>query len=371
VSAGSRHTFLIEGGGENAGRVQAAGFIESDFSYRGHLGLGPVDDCGPKGDPDKLCEGTNDPLPVTKVVDLDGELVDAPQFARVYAGAGVPSESGEMHALLISKDGRAYVSGNNNKGQLCLGTDTEYVDYFHEVKGFEGKAVRGAVGNEFTLILTSDGDVYGCGSNEIGQIGQGPNENISVEPVKIKELEGITDLATGLTFALFLNQDTGNIWGTGSNIHGQLCGFTNGNPTTVPQIFFRKQDSNVNADIIQVHANKESSYFLFSNGDVRACGRNDEGQLGNGNFLDTDEKDPIVKVKLNEDIVRLGSGPSSESVFFISDTSVWAAGQNYRYQLGIDEKGSRDTPVKVKFKGPIDVQFVSSSGTHTVANCGS
>ena len=138
----------------------------------------------------------------------------------------------------------------------------------------------------------------------------------------------------------------------------------------VLQIFFRKSDADVNSEIIQVHANKESSYFLFENGEARSCGRNDEGQLGNGNFVDTDEDTPIVKVALKEDIVRLGSGPSSESVFFIGEREVWAAGQNYRYQLGVGEIGSRDTPVKVEFDGPIDIQFISSSGTHTVANCG-
>ena len=136
------------------------------------------------------------------------------------------------------------------------------------------------------------------------------------------------------------------------------------------QIFFKKQDADVNADIVQVNANKESSYFLFANGEARACGRNDEGQLGNGNRIDTDEDTPIVKVKLKEDIVRIGSGPSSESVFFMGERDVWAAGQNYRYQLGIGEIGSRDIPVKVEFDGPVDIRHISSSGTHTVANCG-
>lgn len=72
VSAGSRHTFLVW----NDGTVEAAGFIESDFGYRGHLGLGPVQDC--EDEPNKLCENINDPLPVEKVVDAAGNLVDAP-----------------------------------------------------------------------------------------------------------------------------------------------------------------------------------------------------------------------------------------------------------------------------------------------------
>lgn len=231
VSAGSRHTFLIEGDGT----LQAAGFIESTFGYRGHLGLGPVQDCeNGKG---SLCELTNDPLPVKTVVGVDLKKEDAPQFERVYAGVGVPADSGEMHSLVISKDGRAYVAGNNNKGQLCLGDlKSPYEDLFHQVNlpGDAGKAVRGAVGQEFTLILTDKGKVYGCGTNEIGQIGQGDNVDYSAKPVQIEELEGINDLATGLGFAIFLNRDKNKVWGIGGNLYGQLCGFSGGSPLTRP-----------------------------------------------------------------------------------------------------------------------------------------
>jgi len=92
--------------------------------------------------------------------------------------------------------------------------------------------------------------------------------------------------------------------------------------------------------------------------------------LGNGDFVNTSDQlsKPIVKVDLKAKVNRLGSGPSAQSVFFISDNSVWASGINDRFQLGIDKIGSRDKPVKVEFEGPVEIEFVSSSGTHTVAN---
>lgn len=224
VAAGSRHTFLIQGDGT----AIAAGFVESDFSYRGHLGVGPVQDC--KGDIKKLCEGENDPLEITKVKNVDGKLEDPPAFDRVYAGVGIPADSGEMHSVLVAKNGKVYIAGNNNKGQLCLSPDdVEYENYFHEVKGVP-KVKAAAVGEEFTLLLTEDGDVYGCGSNEVGQIGQGEKVDFSDKPVLIKGLEGIDDLSTGLTFAIFLDKDKGRIWGTGSNLYLQQCGFTGGEP---------------------------------------------------------------------------------------------------------------------------------------------
>ncbi len=75
-----------------------------------------------------------------------------------------------------------------------------------------------------------------------------------------------------------------------------------------------------------------------------------------------------MNVALSERIVRLGSGPSSQSVFFIGEEHVWASGLNDRYQLGINEIGSRAEPVMVEFEGPVEIEFVSSSGSHSVAN---
>lgn len=121
--------------------------------------------------------------------------------------------------------------------------------------------------------------------------------------------------------------------------------------------------------MIQVETNRESSYFLFEDGVARSCGRNDEGQLGNGDDVNSsDQKQPMVKVDLKEEIVRIGSGPSSQSVFFITAEAVYASGLNDRYQLGIDDIGSEFSPVEVKFEGPVEIEFVSSSGSHTVAN---
>ena len=236
VSAGSRHTFLIEAGGT----VQAAGFIESDSGYKGHLGLGPsITRCEGREIWSGVCKEQDIPRPVTTVVDADGKKVDAPPFRHAYAGVGVASDSGAMHALLISEDGKAYLSGNNNKGQLCLG-NLDPVDYFHEVKGVDN-VVKGAVGEDFTLLVTESGQVYGCGSNEVGQLGEGPELAQSNVPIEIKgdsgDINGITDVATGLGFALYLNGETGEVWGSGSNIYGQLCAFTEGIPSIfVPQV---------------------------------------------------------------------------------------------------------------------------------------
>ena len=114
-------------------------------------------------------------------------------------------------------------------------------------------------------------------------------------------------------------------------------------------------------------AGSESSYFLFSDGSVGSCGRNNEGQLGDGTFIDRDKT--AVIIPHDDKIVGLGSGPSSQSVFFIGESyTVYAAGANDRYQLGLDPPDSVAEPAPVAFTNQeVDIVKISSSGTHTVA----
>ena len=121
--------------------------------------------------------------------------------------------------------------------------------------------------------------------------------------------------------------------------------------------------------IVQIQSSRESSYYLFDSGEVLACGRNNEGQLGNDSEdrLNTSEEEPIVKVELEDEVRSIHSGPSAYSVFFVGDEMVWAAGMNDRYQLGIDGIGSKVAPVELGFEGPVNIIHLSSSGSHTVA----
>lgn len=127
----------------------------------------------------------------------------------------------------------------------------------------------------------------------------------------------------------------------------------------------REEDTKV------IMAGRESSYFLLGNGMIKACGRNDEGQLGDGSFVDS----AFVTVDIPDGnvMIDIASGPSSQSAFFFGQSSVFGAGSNDRFQLGIGERGSRKFPVEIDFDVLLSVEGIekiSSSGTHTVAlNC--
>ena len=220
VSAGPRYTLLIDADGD----AYASGFIEAKFEYKGHFGVNP----------DKLSEGSNTWKKID-TVSVDGEERSPPIFDKAYTGAIASANTGEMHSLLIDQDGNVYVTGNNNRGQLCLG-DTEARFIPHKIS-LDDKAVAAALGEDFTLILLENGKVYGCGSNEKGELGLGPDIKSVSAPNDGNGLSNIQDLSSGLNFALFLTK-SGKAYSTGSNIFMQHCQDSSGEPITTPQVIW-------------------------------------------------------------------------------------------------------------------------------------
>ena len=98
--------------------------------------------------------------------------------------------------------------------------------------------VAAAVGLDFTLLLFADGRVFGCGSNENGELGLGDNVPSVAVPTEIfiPGIRRVEEIASGLRFGLYLERGTGRVFGSGSNLFGQLCEDTDGNPVTVPKV---------------------------------------------------------------------------------------------------------------------------------------
>jgi alpha-tubulin suppressor-like RCC1 family protein len=79
---------------------------------------------------------------------------------------------GGDHTMILAEDGTVFACGNNNKGQLGL-NDGEKRNTFTIVSSLTGVKVAKQVfaGYEHTIIIAEDNTVFGCGSNEDGQLG--------------------------------------------------------------------------------------------------------------------------------------------------------------------------------------------------------
>lgn len=341
VSAGTRYSMIVLADGT----AQAGGLIDAPNDYQGHLGLGSGD----------IVQGVNDFRIIEQVYDPETLSFISPMFDMVFAGVENTPGSGAIHSILIDRQGRAYATGSNSMGQLCLGDFESRMT--PEKIPINGRVVEAAIGAEHTLLLLDDGSVYGCGSNTLGQLGLGQTQETSL-PTLIDELRGITSISAGHSHSLFMGQ--GNIYFTGSNEYGQLCSDTGGSNLFVPSALDVEQKVAVHLEAI-----KESTYILYDDGSVSACGRNNFGQLGDGSTQDL----YITTVELDGRAARLvGVGPSSESVFIITDDEVvWGTGLNDKGQLGVGDTIDKSLPTRVQFGSEVSIAYISAGQDQTLA----
>lgn len=221
------------------------------------------------------------------------------------------------------------------------------------------------------MLLLEDGSVFGCGSNEVGQIGLGENVQASSDPTRIEGVGVVESLSAGLGFSLFKSMD--GLYVTGNNFYGQLCvNAAVGDNVMTPN---RIIDSVIDGTIIYIDTNivstfeaiKSSSFILFKDGSVGACGRNNFGQLGDGKNADV-VRTVIDPLPNGVPIRKLGVGPSSESAFFVNDNGIaYATGLNDRGQLGVGDNVNRNSLTEVDFGGGTEIAQISAAGDHTLS----
>ena len=75
-------------------------------------------------------------------------------------------------------------------------------------------------GENFSIVLTKDGQVYGCGYNYYGQLGEGTS-NTKNKFVKMEEVKNIIQVSAGKYHTMMLSGDT-TVWTVGYNANGEL-----------------------------------------------------------------------------------------------------------------------------------------------------
>ena len=343
TAAGSRYSLIVL----SNGNALSAGYIESLDDYRGHLGLSKQD----------VVQGVNQFSPISQVYDAEALAFTSPLFDKVFAGVENTPDSGAIHSILLDRQGRAWATGSNEKGQLCLGDNDDRM--IPEKIPSLGRIVDVALGGEHTLLLDEFGNIYGCGSNAVGQLGLGEGLIDTASPTMVDGLGLVTSISAGHSHSLFTARD--GIYFTGSNEFGQLCADTGGDNISTPRALNIDQRVAVSFEAI-----KESSFILYEDGSVNGCGRNNFGQLGDGTNQD---QFTVESVELDGRVVRLlGVGPSAQSVFFVTnDEHVWGTGLNNRGQLGVGDKENRNLPTRVKFKKEVLLVSISAGADHTLA----
>ncbi|XP_052719637.1 E3 ubiquitin-protein ligase HERC2-like [Crassostrea angulata] len=140
------------------------------------------------GDYGKLGRGGNDGCKTPKVI----EKLMGQDVVRVYCG--------NQFSMALTKSGAVYTWGKGDNYRLGHGTE-DHARHPKQIEALSSKKVKDiAIGSLHCMAITEDGELYGWGRNEQGQLGN-PSISNFTEPTLIGGLEGknIIGVACGPT----------------------------------------------------------------------------------------------------------------------------------------------------------------------------
>lgn len=164
-----------------------------------------------------------------------------------------------------------------------------------------GKVVRVSTDQATTLFLMEDGTVWGTGRNDLGELGSGSATTYTYNPLMRqmalpsgRKAVNFYTAAYDTTYSnSYVVLDDGSVWGTGSNNWGQLG---NGTTTSYESSLVKMTlPSGVVAQSVQTGLG--TTVVLTTDGKIYTVGNNSNGQLGDGTT--TNSSTPLARKYVN------------------------------------------------------------------------
>ncbi len=259
------------------------------------------------------------------------EIQHPSQMSEVGTG-WVDVQAGTAHIVALKANGDLYGWGANNYGQLGTGDNTNQFSpklIMQNVKAY-------SVGYLHTMVIKNDGTMWGTGYNDWGGIGFG--SSVGAVNVWTQESSKATDwkaVGTGYYNTYGIKTD-GTLWATGANLYGQAGQpQASGNEVDV----FTKVGTDTNW--AEVSGGEYHAIGLKTNGELWAWGGNPNGQVGVSATAGTTYYSPQKMTGTNWSALAVGK---LSSFAYKTDGSLWGWGDNSYGKIGV---GSTSSSVNV------------------------
>lgn len=294
------------------------------------------------------------------------------------------SSARQQHTGARAPAGQVLSWGSDYMGQL--GDGPALVSQTRAVSTFNSRqTVAIAAGSGFGLELSTYGSVVARGSDNSGQLGDGPgfqslcnglpcSERVFVKAVGgVGNLSNVVAISAGSHHSLAVRGD-GTVVAWGTSVIGEIGNATTNTVAETPVQVLGVGGVGMLTGVVAVATGEFHSLALKSDGTVVAWGDDSFGQLGRG--LSNSSVSTPVQVKgprglgFLTDVVAIAAG-RSHSVALRSDGTLFAWGTNDGGQLGIGVVGGiKTTPMLVAGIGSASLDRViaiAAGSFHTIA----
>jgi alpha-tubulin suppressor-like RCC1 family protein len=291
-----------------------------------------------------------------------GKLGDGTTSARstpvliTGINAVVDVSLGTIHTLALKSDKTAWAWGRNSFGRLGITPGDDQLTPA-QVKGAGGSGFltnveQLAAGDDHSMALLSNGNVYIWGSNGNGKLGIGVSSGESY-PVYMTSLSNIKKIGVGFYHSVALKQD-GTVWAWGKKewLGGGSLSIDQNSPIQV----LGENGSGFFQGVVNIAVGEEHNLAILSDGSVWGWGRNGAGRLGDGT---TTNRNTPIQVEDSDGTTKLFTilsfdGGTNNSIFAKTDGSIWTCGNNTNGRIGDNTTTERRNITQVHGRRNID-----------------
>ena len=275
------------------------------------------------------------------------------------------SVNGTQTCPIISMtDGTIYGCGDNSFGELGLGNNYASYKTLQKMTTIPNGLTPLSIscGSQYTVVLMTNGSVYACGSNNVGQFGNNSTT------LKTGTLTQMTTIPTGLTplsiscgtQSTYVIMTDGTLYACGNNDVGELgIGSKTNSPSltkvTMPIV------NNVTLTPLSVAASGGFMLTVMTDGSVYVCGANGYGRFGDDSPIHT----------ISTTLTKMSTIPTNKKALFamstgtstivlMTDGTVYACGNNSSGQLGINSTFFSTSLVQMQYENLSYVSNVTS-----------